>query len=71
MAARYATAGGSYQTAAGGQITVMPGATRDSVSDATEIALWASNWTATVPTAASAGALLMGWLAAYPRGTVS
>jgi len=71
MAARYATVGGTYQTAAGGQITIQPGATRDSVTDATEIAIWAANWTATAPTALSVGAALFGWLTAYPRGTVS
>ena len=71
MAARYATAGYTYQNAAGTSVTIEAGATRDSVTDATEIAVWSANWTATAPTAATVGPLLSGWLAAYPRGTVS
>jgi hypothetical protein len=70
MAARYATSGGSYTNAAGAVITVFPGETRDSVTDATEIAIWAGNWTATVPTSASVGMNLFNWEAVYPRGTV-
>ena len=70
MAARYAIAAGSYTNAAGAVISVLPGETRDSVTDATEIAIWASNWTATVPTAASTGLTLFNWEAVYPRGTV-
>jgi hypothetical protein len=71
MAARYATVGYAYVNAAGASVTILPGVTRDSVTDATEIAIWSANWTATVPTAASAGAGLTGWEAAYPRGQVS
>lgn len=71
MAARYATAGYTYQNAGGTAVTIEQGATRDSVTDATEIAVWSANWTSTAPTAATAGATLFGWLAAYPRGTVS
>ena len=71
MAARYATVGYTYQNAAGAQVTIMPGATRDSVTDATEIAIWSANWTATAPTALTAGSELFGWLSAYPRGQVS
>lgn len=71
MAARYATAGYCYQNAAGASVTIEPGATRDSVSDATEIAIFTANWTATVPTSATAGQSLFSWLAAYPRGQVS
>ena len=71
MAARYATVGYAYQNAAGASVTIEQGATRDSVTDATEIAIWSANWTATAPTAATAGAPLFGWLAVYPRGTVS
>jgi hypothetical protein len=70
MAARYATSGGTYTNAAGAVICVMPGETRDSVTDATEIAIWSANWTATVPTAASVGTQLFNWEASYPRGTV-
>lgn len=70
MVARYAIAGGTYTNAAGAVITVLPGETRDSVTDATEIAIWTANWTATVPTAASVGNQLFGWEAVYPRGTV-
>lgn len=69
MAARYATVGYCYQNAAGTSVTIEPGATRDSVSDATEIAVWGANWTATVPTAASTP--VFAWLVAYPRGAVS
>jgi hypothetical protein len=71
MAARYATVGYNYQNAAGASVTIEPGATRDSVTDATEIAIWSANWTATAPTAASVGTLMSGYLASYPRGTVS
>jgi hypothetical protein len=71
MAARYATAGYTYQNAAGASVTILPGETRDSVTDSTEIAVWSSNWTTTAPTATSVGPLMSGWLAAYSRGTVS
>ena len=71
MAARYATVGYTYQNAAGASVTIEAGATRDSVTDATEIAIWSANWTATVPTAATIGSPLFNWLAVYPRGTVS
>ena len=71
MAARYATVGYAYQNAAGASVTIEQGATRDSVTDATEIAIWSANWTATAPTAATAGAPLFIWLAVYPSGTVS
>jgi len=70
MAARYATVGGTYTLASGAVVTVLPGETRDSVTDATEIAIWTANWTATVPTAASVGTTLFNWEAVYPRGTV-
>ena len=70
MAARYATVGYTYQNAAGASVTIEPGATRDSVTDATEIAIWGANWTATVPTATAVGQTLFSWLTAYPeRGT--
>ena len=71
MAARYATVSYTYQNAAGASVTIIQGETRDSVTDSTEIAVFASNWTATAPTATSAGPLLNSWLASYPRGTVS
>ena len=71
MAANYATQQYTYQNAAGASVTIPAGATRDTVSDATAIATWAGDWTATAPTAATVGPLLFGWLAAYPRGTVS
>ena len=70
MAARYATVGGTYTLASGAVVTVLPGETRDSVTDATEIAIWTTNWVATVPTAATTGTLLFNWEAVYPRGTV-
>jgi hypothetical protein len=71
VAANYATAQYCVQLASGAQLTVPAGATRDTVSDSTVIATWASDWTATAPTAATVGPLMAGWLAAYPRGTVS
>ena len=71
MAARYATVGYTYQNASGASVTIEAGATRDSVTDATEIAVWSANWTATAPTAATVGPLLFGWLGSYARGTVS
>lgn len=71
MAANYATVTYTYQKASGAQVTIFAGETRDSVTDATEIAVFSSNWTTTAPTAASVGASLNAWLAAYPRGTVS
>ena len=71
IAARYATVSYTYQNAGGTYVTIEAGATRDSVTDATEIAVWSANWTATAPTATSVGASLSGWLATYPRGTVS
>jgi len=52
-------------------LTVPAGATRDTVTDATTIATWAADWTATAPTAATVGPLMAAWLAVYPRGTVS
>ena len=68
MAARYAIAPGTYALASGAVVCVLPGETRDSVTDAAEIAIWAANWTATAPTAATT--TLFPWLAVYPRGTV-
>ena len=70
MAARYATVGGTYTLASGAVVCVLPGETRDSVTDATEIAIWSANWTATVPTAATTGTTLFNWETVYPRGTV-
>ena len=71
MAANYATAQYCVQLASGAQLTVPAGATRDTVTDATTIAMFASDWTATAPTAATVGPLLFNWLVVYPRGTVS
>jgi hypothetical protein len=70
MAARYAINPGSYTNAAGAVISVLPGETRDSVTDATEIAIWSANWSATVPTATTTGTTLFNWETVYPRGTV-
>jgi hypothetical protein len=67
MAARYATAGDTSCPPAP-VVCVLPGETRDSVTDATEIAIWTANWTATPPTPIST--TLFSWLAVYPRGTV-
>lgn len=67
MAANYATV--SYMTViSGAPVCVEAGETRDSVNDATLIATWAANWTATPPTAATVGGRRLGWLGAYPRG---
>lgn len=71
MAANYAKVGYTYQNAAGASVTIEAGATRDSVTDSTEIAVWSANWSATAPTAATVGPLLFNWLAVYPRGGVS
>jgi len=70
IAARYAINPGSYTLASGAVVSVLPGETRDSVTDATELLIWAANWTATVPTATTVGTTLFGWEAVYPRGTV-
>ena len=70
MVANYAINPGSYTNAAGAVISVLPGEKRDSVTDATEIAIWSANWTATVPTAATTGTTLFNWETVYPRGTV-
>ena len=70
MAARYAINPGTYTLASGAVVTVLPGETRDSVTDSTEIAIWSANWTATVPTATTVGTALFSWEAVYPRGTV-
>ena len=55
MVANYATAGYTYQTAGGAAATILPGETRDSVTDAATIAVWSANWTTTAPTATSVG----------------
>ena len=70
MVARYAINAGSYTNAAGAVISVLPGETRDSVTDSVEILIWAANWTATVPTSATTGPALFAWETVYPRGTV-
>ena len=70
MAARYAINPGTYTLASGAVVAVLPGETRDSVTDSTEIAIWSANWTATVPTATTVGTALFSWEAVYPRGTV-
>ena len=69
MAARYAINPGTY-TLSGAVVAVLPGETRDSVTDSVEIAIWSANWTATAPTAATVGTTLFNWEAVYPRGTV-
>ncbi len=69
MVANYATQG--FTSVLGGAaLFVEAGATRDTVTDATTIALWPSNFTATPP-AAGAGnitGVMAGYLAVYPRG---
>jgi hypothetical protein len=67
MTANYATA--AFTGILGGSaVFVEAGATRDTVTDATTIALWPANFTTTAPTAASVGQALFNYLAAYPRG---
>ena len=48
------------------------GAKFDSVTDATLIATWSSNWTTTAPVAGVGNitGVLAGYLAAYPKGPV-
>ena len=70
IAARYAINPGTYTLASGAVVTVLPGETRDSVTDSTEIAIWSANWSVTAPTAATVGTTLFSWEAVYPRGTV-
>jgi hypothetical protein len=70
MAANYATQ--AYTTVLGGApIFVCAGAKKDTVTDATLIATWASNWTATAPVAGVGNitGVLAGYLASYPNGT--
>ena len=72
MVANYATMG--YTTVlSGAAVTVIPGETRDSVTDAAIIATWSTNWTATAPVAGAGQitGVLAGYLASYPRATVS
>jgi hypothetical protein len=57
----------------GGQhYTVHAGSLRDTVTDATVIALWPANFTAAAPVAGvgSITGIMAGYLAAYPRGEV-
>ena len=55
---------------AGVPIFIEAGATRDSVTDATTIALWSANWTTTAPVAGVGNitGVLAGYLAVYPKG---
>jgi hypothetical protein len=69
MAANYATQ--SFTTQLGGaSYFVEAGATRDTVTDATVIALFPSNFTTTAPVAGVGNitGVMAGYLAAYPRG---
>jgi len=69
MTANYATLG--YCTVlSGAAITVVPGQKKDSVTDATLIATWSSNWTTTAPVAGvgNVTGVLAGYLASYPNG---
>jgi hypothetical protein len=69
MAANYATQG--FTTVLGGApVFVGPGARRDSVTDATLIAIFASNFSATAPVAGvgNVTGVMAGYLAAYPAG---
>lgn len=69
MASNYATQ--AYTTVLGGApVFIDAGARRDSVTDATLIATWASNWTTTAPVAGvgNVTGVMAGYLAAYPAG---
>ena len=54
----------------GAAYSIQPGATLDTITDATKIALWAANFTATAPVAGTGNitGVMAGYLAAYPRG---
>lgn len=69
MAANYATQAFTAKLGTA-DIFVDAGARRDSVTDATTIALWASNFTTTAPVAGVGNitGVLAGYLAAYPNG---
>ena len=67
MAANYATVAFTAQLG-GAALFVEAGAQRDTVTDATTIALWPANFTATPPTAATVGQSLFNYLTVYPRG---
>jgi hypothetical protein len=69
MVANYATVG-FVSVLGGAPVSVEQGATRDTVTDATTIALWPANFTATPPVAGPAGitGVNAGYLAVYPRG---
>ena len=55
---------------AGAPVFVDAGAQRDSVTDATLIATWSTNFTTTAPVAGvgNVTGVLAGYLAAYPKG---
>ena len=69
MAARYATVAFCYN-AGGADIFVDAGAKRDSVTDATLIAAFSTNFTSTAPVAGVGNitGVLSGYLASYPAG---
>ena len=70
MAANYATQGFTA-TLGGAAYNVVVGARRDSVTDATAIALWSANFTTTAPVAGVGNitGVMAGYLGAYPTGT--
>jgi len=69
MAANYATQAFTAKLGTA-DIFVDAGARRDSVTDATTIALWSANFTTTAPVAGVGNitGVLAGYLAAYPNG---
>ena len=71
MAANYALKTESVELA-GHPIVIHAGSTRDTITDATTIALHPANWTATAPVASASTitGIMAGWIAAYPRGEV-
>lgn len=69
MVANYATQGYAV-TLSGANYVVVPGEKKDSVTDATLIATWSSNWTTTAPVAGVGNitGVLAGYLGSYPAG---
>jgi hypothetical protein len=69
IAANYATSAFTVQLASGAQAFVGVGATRDTITDATIIAQFPSDFTANVPAAGGTiTGVMAGYLAVYPRG---
>ena len=70
MAATYATAGFTSVLASGAAYSIQPGGKLDTVTDAAKVALFSTNFTATVPAAGVGNitGVMAGYLASYPAG---